>query len=405
MNDQFLRRHALCRVIVDGRDVTNILDPYLISVKIIDKVEGVNTAALELDDRDARLGIPADESVIDIELGWSSEGPRVPAGAQSIAGEALTGISSELPFGGAGGMTSVFKGVISSVESGFSRRGGGRRLWIEATGANQKGNGKTNDHKIEGDGITNVPFSEVFKKWAGEAGYPNAEIGGKIGSVMRPTWSMGRSESFHAWADRITAEMGGRVSFSGGDTASVTGALDNLTASGVPMASVSAIWGVNLIAWRIRPFQARPQYGRAASQWFDVPRGMWDATIGSIGGDTPFGAANARAGVPNPAPNSQVAEQWNKGITASSTVERGTGWVIINGEPLARAHASLVISGARPGVDGTWAIKEAEHSYSRKTGYTTRCDLENPNISAGDFGWSNKRVTEPTDKPIVPQGT
>lgn len=405
MNDQFLRRHALCRVIVDGRDVTNILDPYLISAKIIDKVEGVNTAALELDDRDARLGIPADESVIDIELGWSSEGPRVPAGAQDIAGEAVTGLATELPFGGAGGMTSVFKGVISSVESGFSRRGGGRRLWIEATGSNQKGNGKTNDHKIMGDGITNVPFAEVLKKWAGEAGYSNVQIGDKIGSVMRPTWSMGRSESFHAWTDRITAEMGGRVSFSGGDTVSITGALDNMTASGVPMASVPAIWGVNLIAWRIRPFQARPQYGGSASHFFNVAQGAWNSLRGSIGGDTPFGGATATTQVPNPAPNSQVAEQWNKGNTASSTVERGTGWVIINGEPLARANARLVISGARPGVDGTWAIKEAEHSYSRKTGYTTRCDLENPDITGAAFGWSNKRVTDPIDKPIVPQGT
>jgi hypothetical protein len=58
------------------------------------------------------------------------------------------------------------------------------------------------------------------------------------------------------------------------------------------------------------------------------------------------------AALPMMAPNKQVGEQTN-GLDSVSTRRRGTGWVQLNGEPLARAGWPITIIGARPGVDGS----------------------------------------------------
>jgi hypothetical protein len=49
-----------------------------------------------------------------------------------------------------------------------------------------------------------------------------------------------------------------------------------------------------------------------------------------------------------------------------------------------------VVKGARAGVDGTYRIIEAEHTYLRKGGYTTRLQINTPGSTIapgfqGDF--------------------
>jgi len=365
------RVRAFCKIIVDGRDVTAAFDPYLISVTVIDKEGGeVDTCSLELDDRNAQLAIPPDGAPVSVRLGWRSEGTRA-----------------------------VFDGVVSSVESGFSRKGGGRRLWIEATGADMKGPGKSPIQMSMGEGqppdgpAKMVSMSEVFGKFAKQAGL-SANIG-SMGGQQKDYWYI--NSSFHHWGLQQQRELGAIFKISGNQV-SLTSATEFFAADGTPTAIVAAEWGDNLIAWRIKPFTARPQYSGAKSQHFNILSGAWKSASKSIGGETPFGGANATAMQPGPQANANNAGQIAGGLGAESERERGTGWVLFNGEPQARGGGRVQITGARPGVDGTYRIKEAQHVYTRGGGYTTRCDVAQPSLDASTY----KQWWDPVTKPGQP---
>lgn len=429
---QHLRRKALCQVLVDYQgggyqDVTDIMKPYLISVQVTDTAHGIDKCMLELDDRNAELAVPPDEALIKIFLGWSNTGPRIPP--IPLEPDKIPGVADELPFGG-GGLILTFTGIVMSIESGFARRGGGRRMWIEAHGGDTKNDGKSpgmafftgmtgliSTEFTEGvqsiGGSSNefgIAFGDVFKTVAASAGFA-ASIGSNIGSMMRPNWFRGSSESFFNWATRMAAEMGGQVKFHSGNQVAVGGALDRLNVDGSPMVTIDAVWGINLMRWRIKPFQSRPQYGSATSRWFNIGQGAWQSGTEAIGGQAPFGNSKAIYQTPNPAPNAQVGELWNTGTHTASRMERGTGWVIINGEPEAKASNYLRIEGARPGVDGLYQIREAEHNWTRSGGYTTRCDLGNPSFTQADspksyaeyLAWLRKISEEALLKTETPQ--
>jgi hypothetical protein len=61
---------------------------------------------------------------------------------------------------------------------------------------------------------------------------------------------------------------------------------------------------------------------------------------------------------------------------------------------------TVEVIGARPGVDGTYNIIEAEHLYSRQ-GYTTRLEVNRPHFS-GD-GASQYTLPGPGGQTLPPQ--
>ena len=101
--EQTHRHKAYCKVIVAGIDITASIEPFLISVRIVD---GDNfQCEIELDDRDAKLPIPPLLSSVHVLLGWQSEN-----------------------------MVKMFDGKIQDLEHGFGRKQGGRRMWVHAYG-------------------------------------------------------------------------------------------------------------------------------------------------------------------------------------------------------------------------------------------------------------------------------
>jgi uncharacterized protein len=60
---------------------------------------------------------------------------------------------------------------------------------------------------------------------------------------------------------------------------------------------------------------------------------------------------------------------------------RGTGWVVIDGEPRAKAGGRIRIAGARVGVDGDYFMEEVEHNYNPQTGFTTRIDVNKTGVA------------------------
>ena len=136
------------RSLVHGQDISTRLHPYLISVQTIDNLEGgMDECHIELDDRNAELQIPPDGAELQVCLGWAGEGPRLfdsgrgSAGFKNIPKNLLQmtpeQVKQEAKFGGPG-LVIVFDGWVVKVESGFGRRGGGRRMWIDGEGDNSK---------------------------------------------------------------------------------------------------------------------------------------------------------------------------------------------------------------------------------------------------------------------------
>jgi hypothetical protein len=412
------RRHAHVKVIVDGQDVTDRMKPFLISVTVIDKMEAfgeLDKCSIELDDRDAQIEIPAPGATVHVEIGWDTQGPRIPPvptpapdqsdqTITSATGKTYTVPGQELPFGG--GFSRVFEGVITEIESGFSRRGGGRRLWIEASsgevwkegkqvGQSHMGVGQLADN-TEGQGSESL--QDFGGKVAQDGGYGGLTLGPSLQNIKRDYWY--RNESPNHFFSRIANEIGGYFKIKDGQVM-LLGPAD-LEQMG--FIDIQAWWGINLIMWRIRPFAARAAYKDGLNKFFDIGAGKWDFIKSAIGGggSAPFNMASATAQLPGQAPNRQVGEQNNEGINTSSTDRRGFGWLVINGEPLARAGGKVTIVGARPGVDGTYLMKEVQHIYSRR-GYTTRIDVDRPQLDDSAFqgpGW--KRQPAPTAPQAAP---
>jgi hypothetical protein len=176
--------------------------------------------------------------------------------------------------------------------------------------------------------------------------------------------------------NRLGTELGLVVKIRGAQV-TVTDRLSLNNVFGEPLSTIRAVWGDNLMDWRIKPFGSartgwqgtRSQYfNHLISQYFEMTQGLIQNDVRS------WGQGHGTFALPNAAPNAQVGSQWNQGVSALATFERGTGWVTINGEPQAVGGNRLVISGAREGVDGNYSIDEAHHHYSRN-GYVTRCKL------------------------------
>jgi Bacteriophage probable baseplate hub protein len=396
------RRRAYVFVEVNGVNVTDKLEPFLISVQVIDKLLAISTCSIELDDRDAKLAIPPNDVPVIVRLGWAGEGPSIPLFRHVEAmydllpndPEVQKLLNGELAWK-ASGMRIVFTGYVLSVESGFSRRGGGRRMWIEAQSGLITGPMKAPDYKTWGAGITNegspennkdgVSLKDVLTDAFKSSGM-GVVLGGELADIKRNFWM--QNESPMAFAARIAGEVGASFQVIGDKV--VMKPLD--PAKGESSTTIEAVWGVNLISWRIKPFVGRPQWGASQQKFFDTAKGVWGSVKGAIGGSLPFGGATAVAGLPSSAPNRQVGGQLNGGVDVASQERRGEGWCIINGEPSAIAGASCVIIGARPGVDGRYLIAESEHNYTRGGGYTTRLNLQNPQIDPNVYkamGWVN----------------
>lgn len=339
---QAKRYRAYCRIVIDGRDVTDRLDPYLISVTV--RNTGMCEATIELDDRDARLAIPPLQASVEIDLGWTSES-----------------------------VYRAFTGWVIDVEHGFGRRMGGRRMFIQAKGTDLTSSVKTpfQDHIGEGappgqmEAQQPIPFLQAFQQFSKNANL-NVELGASLAGIKSDYWAMS-NESIMQWVARQAEEHGAWHQFTP----------DHIKL-GRPgdfdPAPLIGRWGENLIGWRIKPYAARPLWSGSSQQFFDHVKGLWQNLDKQFNLPMPWGGASAIIKLPMPAPNSNVAEQQNDGAGERASTVAGQGRVIINGEPKAQMWSSLQIIGARPGVDGMYKVECAVHTYSRQ-GYVTTLEV------------------------------
>ncbi|MHC2003300.1 hypothetical protein ACYQR9_23090 [Methylobacterium sp. CM6241] len=278
---------------------------------------------------------------------------------------------------------------MADIISNGSRRGG-RTVSLEFQGADMLGKlkelingtwggGKDAPQSGGGGGPEQIEFrvpAEAIAKLAGVT----LRIGGSLGNVKRSYWSIG-SESPMSWLRRTAQELGGQLKIEGTEAAIVD--LSSVaTAGGVDFPSVDCTVGTNVLAWGIKPRITRAQWSAAAHGFFDRDKAAWQSVVTSIAGGFGFGNSKARISGMFPVNEEAMAKTAGKGDSTVSVQERGSGWIVIDGEPKAQALGQCSVNGARPGVDGTYRIVEVEHTYFRGGGFVSRLDVNNPTLTA-----------------------
>jgi phage protein D len=359
----FPRLQAYVKIEVNNQDVTSNFNPYLISVVVTDYEQQMDQCIIELDDSYGTLQIPPDNAPLKVTMGWRG-----------------------------GKMQMVFSGKVTDVSSRCQRRSG-RIMVIEGIGADVYGEGKTPVSNEWGEGqkpdgtSEKVQLGTVLGDAAKKAGYSfkGAE---DLCKIERDYWAQ-TNESFHSFGDRLAREVGGVFKVSG-ENASLTSATKNTNASGKGMADVPCTWGSTLIAWDIHPKSGRPVFAETARSWFDAAKGKWEIVKKAVGDSGAGGLTKAIHFGLMPVATKDQAEAQVDADGAASLRAKGYGWVVIDGDPAAAAGATAIVKGARAGVDGSYRITEAEHSYRRRTGYTTRLELKQPGAAGngvqGEFG-------------------
>lgn len=236
-----------------------------------------------------------------------------------------------------------------------------------------------------------IPLKTVLTDMFGKIGM-GVQMAGAIGDVKQDYWNVNDSPA--NFAARMARDRGGLFKIAN-NTAMIIPTSGGINSIGTTMATIDAVWGVNLIGWRIKPYAGRPQYGEAQSRFFKAFDAEWDKASQSIGGSTPFGGTNAITHAVAAVADKTEGDSVNKGSEQGSNLKRGKGWVLLNGEPRCCGGCHILITGARPGVDGTYLVTESEHNYTRGGGYTTRANVQYPEPKGG----SRKGFRYTTPKP------
>ncbi|QVQ35470.1 late control protein (plasmid) [Pseudochrobactrum algeriensis] len=337
-------RKTTCIVMVDGQDISSALLPRLINLSITDKA-GVSsdTIRIELDDGVGAILLPSEGAILSVSLGSNDTGAAV-----------------------------VFRGVVDEVRSSGSRSAG-RVLSISGKGFDAQGKAKQQQQK-HWDG-TNL--GDVFSEAAKLGGIENVRVDEELKSIIRPYWAM-QGESFIHFGERVAREIGATFKISN-DVAILAKRNGGRSAGGQQLAVVQAVYGENLISWDIAPVTGRPRYSKARTRWYDKKTGTWKTEEVEIEDEK----ANAEFTSRYPAGDADEAKRNSESRKADSERGKGEGSITIDGNSEAQPEGTVVLTGARPGIDGTYRTETVQHDFSRNTGWITRIDLKQPSGDAG----------------------
>lgn len=334
---------AALSVVVDGNDITSILNPILISLQVLDRAgTASDTASIELDDSGGQIVLPRPGALMVVSLGFSDTGIGV-----------------------------VFRGKVDELRS-RGDRGGGRTVTISAKGVDTQGKAKEPQSKHFDD-----KSIEQIMREAGElAGISDVRVDQSFASIIRKYERMD-NENFIAFGERIAAEIGGTFKVSD-DRAILAKRNGGTTPAGAPLPTVTAVWGQNLHSWDIAPFLGRPRYREARQRYYDREEATWKEVLTQI----PIDDAQARTTPRFPSPGEDEAKQKTENDKADSERGSGEGSVVIEGNIGAQPEGNCILIGARAGIDGTYRIDGVSHDYSR-SGFTTTLSLKQPQDGAG----------------------
>ena len=338
-----MSKRAVYRVRVAGQDISSRIDPLLTSIRVSDR-DGTHsdTAEIVIDDKDARVLLPRTGDEIDVAFGWAGDGISV-----------------------------VFVGKVDEVESSGSR-GGGRELRISAKGLDTKGKGK----EAQQINIDDATVEEALKEAGKNAGITDIKVDPELAKIRRDWWGL-IDESFIHFGERVAREVGGVFKVQGNKA--ILARKGGGSVTGQEMPTVTAAWGQNLIAWRIKPEMGRPRNRKARARWYDPDEAKWKTKEVEIDDDeveTTLGDRYSRA-------DEDEAEGSATNGKEETENEKGGGSVEMDGTAMARPGGTLILVGARPGIDGPYRIASVDHTYTRSGGWTTSVELKRPGEGVG----------------------
>lgn len=340
-------------VFIDGQDVTTNMRPYLTDISVSDK-DGTasDTCSLTFDDAAGQTLLPKDGAKVRVLL-------------QSVQ---------------------VFDGTVDAVRSSGSR-GGGRMLSVTAKGFDAKGKVKDGQRWHKDD----ASLKDAFGKAAEVAGLSGVVVDPSLASIQRPYWSPD-GETFLGWGQKLARELGATFKIRG-DKAVLAKRGEGLSAVDAAMPSVVARIPGNVISWDISPVTNRGRFKRATVRFFDRDTATFkteEVTVDNIED------VDASDEVQTDAADADQARGIAEGRKRESERDGGGGTVEMDLTVEAQAEGTVTLSGARPGIDGTYRIVGVTHKASRSGGATTSLEIKQPQGEAG----KDIRIPTPTARPI-----
>ena len=332
-----------------GKNITDRLNPHLIDIRITDKSLSAELV-MEIDDRDGTMPIPPINTPLHVAAGWKTEG-----------------------------MVWMFDGVVFDVEHAGQRgQGGGRRMFVTGKGADYlRTHLKSPMQDALGDGAptgqqegTKHSFQDFAQQIMGNA-KGTVSVHPALANKMRDWWEQSQESPQHV-LQRLTSEFGGVMRIIGGNHAEIT--MPGQFVDGSGNGSVVAELGGNLISWRVKPLHSMLTWGGTSQQHYRTDIANWISQAASQALPAPWSSAIGTWSRANPGANQSEGGQDAEG-DASQTGFPGVGRIVINGEPTAQWNQHVFLTGVRPGVDGTYLIKEAQHHWARPSGYITTLEV------------------------------
>lgn len=328
-----MRREAIFKVSVAGQDISGRLSPIMTSITVQDQAgTHADTAEIELDDRGGQIAMPKAGAKITIAMGWLMGGTR-----------------------------EVFAGTVDEVRS-TGGRGDGMKMVIVAKGFDSTGKAKQGQERHFDD----KSVRDIISSAASDAGL-SIEVDPQIASIVIPYIDM-RGESLLHFGQRLAGMVGASFRVQGERAVMARRAGDYTP-------QITAARGVNLHSWDITPVVGRAVYKKARARYFDRKDGQVKQVEQSI--DT-TGLSDAEFYRRELAADEGDAKRMVKADAAAAKERSGAGSVTIEGAPDAIPDGLCVITGTRPGIDGSYRIKGVTHNLTRGGGYTTTLELAHP---------------------------
>lgn len=327
---------VIWKVEVNGVDMTDRMRPYLMDITVTDKAgTSSDSCSLTFDDADGQLALPPVKSLVVVTIN----------GVQKFTG-------------------------YSEKPSSKGSRSAGRTITVTAKGFDTRGKAKEVQH-FHRDETTLADFLQAAGKNAGFS----VKVDDELGAIKRDYWSAD-GESFLGLGDRLAREFNGTFKLRGNQAVLVKRGATNL-----PTVNAIVGEGGNVTSWDITPVTGREAFSKARTRFFDRKKGAFKDV------ETDFDTSEDQLDVSQVPRNlaADEADASNEGRARKGHAERkaGEGKVEMDLTLEAQAEATLVLSGARPGVDGTYTIDEVTTKASRSGGSSTSVSIKKPGGGAG----------------------
>ncbi len=332
---------AQWQVFVDDKDISSALRPFLMSLDVNDR-DGTesDTCSLRFDDTAGQIKLP-----------------KVGASLRVL----INGVQ-------------IFKGPIESTPWSMSRSEG-RVLGIEAKGIDTRGKVKVGQRWHMDD----ATLKDVLTRSARVAGISAVAVDPELGAIRREYWSPD-GQSFLSYGAQLARQFGATFKIQDGRAVFAKRGTGTSVA-GAAMPTIEAVIGRNVLTVNIDPLKGRRRFAKTRVRFFDRASATYKEREIEI--DTEFQDPGVVEEVRGTAANEADADRAAQSRKTAAERDSGSGTIELNIEPAAQAEGTVILRGARAGIDGTYRIVGVRHRVSRSEGSRTTLEIAQPGGETG----------------------